>query len=204
MSKSKSNLGSKALISCVLLFAITAVYVLKLDAKLPHESTSEVLLSDISIDRLNGNRVYQNLPFNGEAVTYSKNGRMIEAEEFLNGRRHGHLKKWFENGVLAFESYYENGKRNGVSKSWWSNGNLRSLTEYIDDKADGVAWSWYRTGEKFKRINYLAGEPVGIQKGWRLNGKLFSNYEYKNGRVFGLMKANLCVTLEDEEIQITY
>lgn len=165
-------------------------------------SESIVMLSDITIDRSTGNRVYQNQAYTGSAFKYSKDGIVIGEEQFVDGRRHGHIKKWFRNGNVALESYYEKGRRVGETKSWWSNGNLRSLTYYVDDNADGVAWSWYRSGKKFKRYNHLNGHPIGIQQGWRENGKLFSNFEYRNGRTFGLRKSNLCVTLKDEKLQI--
>lgn len=154
----------------------------------------------VSIDVDSGKRVYEGVPFTGEATTYFADGKLAKAERFKNGRRHGKTKHWFNNGVLAYQASYQIGRRHGVSTSWWDNGNMRTQTRYDNDYAEGVAWSWYRNGNKYKRHNYVAGKPIGLQQGWRLNGKLFSNFEYRNGRTYGLRNSNLCVQLNDEEI----
>jgi len=155
-------------------------------------------LTEISIDKTTGLRMYEGQPYSGEARLYLVDGTLTRAEQFKEGRRHGFLRMWFPDGSPSFDSSYEAGKRDGTTISWWDNGNLRSRTHYVGDQPDGVAWSWYRTGEKFKRYHYEAGQPVGIQQGWRRNGKLFSNFEYRGGRAYGLRNSNLCVELEDE------
>jgi antitoxin component YwqK of YwqJK toxin-antitoxin module len=156
--------------------------------------------SEISISRTTGDREYAGEPFTGLAVSYHSNGILAKEEAFLNGRRHGYVKHWFESGALGFASTYQAGRREGLATSWWGNGNKRSETLYVNDQISGISWRWYKTGEKFKRFNYLAGKPTGLQQAWRSNGKLFSNFEYKNGRVYGLKKANVCFGLEDEEV----
>jgi antitoxin component YwqK of YwqJK toxin-antitoxin module len=159
--------------------------------------------SEISINK-KGQRVYQNQPFTGEMVSYHAAGKLATADQFINGRRQGYAKKWFEDGVLGFESHYVSGFREGTTRSWWFNGNARSETFFVKGKSEGVGWHWYRSGAKFKRYNTLAGKPVGLQQAWRKNGTLFSNFEYKNGRIYGLRKANNCVGLENEVISPDY
>lgn len=154
--------------------------------------------NSITIDRRTGLRMNAGQPFSGTSVRYA-GGRVVSEESFLQGRRHGTLKKWFPSGHLAFESHYVSGRRDGTTRSWWSNGSLRSSSRYVNDKLDGEAWRWYRSGEKFKKLSYDLGEPVGLQQAWRKNGKLFSNFEYRNGRAYGLRNSNMCVELADEE-----
>lgn len=161
--------------------------------------SSVVMITDVTIDRATGLRMVDGKPFTGLAVSTFTNGNPASEERFENGRRHGTLRRWFQEGGLAFESRYEAGRREGVTTSWWRNGNLRTRTTYVNDRPDGVAWSWYRNGMKFKRFQYVGGRPTGLQQGWRQNGKLFSNFEYRNGRTYGLRNSNLCVELEDEQ-----
>tara|TARA_R110002049_G_scaffold25557_7_gene89668 strand:+ start:1577 stop:2146 length:570 start_codon:yes stop_codon:yes gene_type:complete len=161
-----------------------------------------VSLDELRIDPSSGDRIYNGLPFTGLAVQRRGDGQLASEEPFKNGRRHGLLRRWFDNGELAFESAYERGRRDGMTRSWWRNGNIRSKTMYVEDKANGIAWRWYRDGEKFKRYSFSAGVPSGIQQAWRRNGKLFSNFEYRNGRAYGLRNANLCVELENETVAI--
>lgn len=159
-----------------------------------------VLLSALTISKVNGLRMFHGEPFSGEAIKIYSSGGLASSEYFQQGKRSGILKKWFPNGVLSFESHYLNGKLHGETKSWWKNGNLRSHGFYVNGKTEGKSNAWYSTGEKFKQMNYTAGKEVGIQKAWRKTGELFSNYEYVNGRIFGLKRANMCYGLEDEKI----
>ncbi len=39
-----------------------------------------------------------------------------------------------------------------------------------------------------------------MQRSWRENGQLYNNYEARDGRTFGLKRANLCFSLDDEEV----
>ncbi len=151
-----------------------------------------------TLAREQGVRVYRGKPFTGKIVTRHPSGQIATSENYINGKRNGALKKWFDNGVLGFESYYSRGKLHGLTKSWWPNGNQRSKLIYKDGVVHGTSLHWYKSGERFKQMHYVNGSPEGIQQAWRPNGKLYSNYEYKNGRVFGLKKSNLCFGLEDE------
>ncbi len=174
------------------------------DSEVEPTASAFVDLADLSIDRETGDRVFAGEPFTGEARRYAQDGALLQAEQFIGGRRNGYLKMWFPSGLQAFDALYRAGRRNGLATSWWSNGNKRSQTNYVNDQPDGVAWSWYRTGEVFKRYSYAAGQPVGLQQAWRRNGKLFSNFEYRNGRTYGLRNSNLCVGLENEQFSRDY
>lgn len=159
--------------------------------------------NEITINRT-GERVYQGEIFTGEMVSYYPSGQKAESIEFVDGRRSGYSRKWFETGLLGSEIYYQNGRREGFARSWWINGNLRTEAFYIEGKKEGESWTWYRSGAKFKKGNFSQGQPVGIQQGWRENGDLFSNFEYRNGRVYGLNKANTCMGVEDETLSPEY
>jgi antitoxin component YwqK of YwqJK toxin-antitoxin module len=167
------------------------------------ESPLIVDKSEVTINK-QGQRVYQNVPLSGEMISFFDSGKQATADQFVNGRRQGYAKKWFENTTLAYEANYLAGVRHGVSQSWWRNGNLRSKFFYISGKTEGAGWHWYRSGAKFKKFNYQAGQPIGLQQAWRENGKLSSNFEYKNGRTYGLKKSNSCVGLEDEVLSLDY
>lgn len=159
--------------------------------------------SKISINA-QGQRVHENSPFTGTMLSLHDSGTTATEDQFVEGRRHGHAKKWFQDGTLGYEAHYMLGTKEGYTRSWWSNGAKRSSFFFADGKSEGTGWNWYRSGAKFKKFNNVAGKPTGIQQAWRKNGKLFSNFEYKNGRIYGLRKANNCVGLEDEVISPKY
>ncbi|GJM34178.1 MAG: hypothetical protein DHS20C18_31790 [Saprospiraceae bacterium] len=144
---------------------------------------------------------YQGRPFTGISVAYYPDGEKAETIEYLNGKKHGLYKKWFEHGALSFESHYSAGKQHGLTKSWWSNGNLRTASHYEEGVPHGIQKQWYKSGARFKQMQLVFGKEEGLQQSWRENGKIYNNYEAKNGRIFGLKRANLCYELEDENIQ---
>ncbi len=169
-------------------------------------TNSSLLVVDSTHISLNakGERIYKGELFTGEAISYHGHKQPASSDQFVDGRRHGYSKRWFENGVLASEIYYQSSRREGFARFWWSNGTLKSESFYINGKKDGEARSWYHNGNKFKRSNFSLGRPTGLQQAWRENGDLFSNFEYKNGRVYGLNKADTCMGVKDEVLSPGY
>ena len=49
---------------------------------------------------------------------------MIFEGEYLNGKRNGKGKEYYDNGKLTFEGEYLNGKRNGKGREYDYNGKL--------------------------------------------------------------------------------
>ncbi|MEM9679496.1 MAG: toxin-antitoxin system YwqK family antitoxin [Bacteroidota bacterium] len=157
-----------------------------------------VLNDSIVFDRKKGVALYHNKLFTGTAISYYDNDSVATSIDFLEGKRHGQYKKWFEDGNLCFKASYSNGKRHGRSYSWRKNGNLRSESYFISGVAEGEQLQFYQGGHLFKRINLIHGLEEGIQQSWRENGKLYNNYEAKNGRIFGFKRSKLCFKLNNE------
>ncbi len=144
---------------------------------------------------------YQDTPFTGAAVSYYENGQEASRIDYVQGKKQGFYKKWFDTGLLSFESRYVEGKQDGLTSTWWANGNLRSESNYVAGVPDGVQKQWYKSGAKLKVIHLSQGKEEGLQQSWRENGKLYNNYEARNGRIFGLKRANLCYELDNERIK---
>ena len=164
-------------------------------------SLEEVSKSELVLKPNIGLVYYQDKPFTGISILNYQNGNKAESVQYINGKRDGALKKWFETGLLSFQSYYVDGKLEKTSKSWWFNGNLRSESHFKNGIANGIQKQWYKSGEIFKQMTIVDGKEEGMQKAWRRNGKIYNNYEAKNGRIFGLKRANLCFQLEEEIVQ---
>lgn len=199
-----SNRTSISLFLVGIVFLIVAALGLGVEWFGPRDNNLFVPIEASDIDRRTGLRYYKGVLFSGHLVEHYPSGEQKTITRYLEGRRHGQLQTWFENGVLAFESHYQHSRLHGAVNSWWQNGNKRTETFYVQGKTEGVSTKWYSTGAMFKLMRYAAGKEEGLQQAWRKNGKLYSNYEYVNGRVFGMKKANLCFGLEDEKIVSTY
>ena len=60
------------------------------------------------------------------------NDEIIFDGEFLNGKRNGKGKEYYDNSVLKFEGEYLNNKRNGKGKQYSDYGRLLFEVEYLN------------------------------------------------------------------------
>lgn len=162
----------------------------------------EVLKDSLRLIPEKGLVFYKDEPFSGISIEYYPDDlSLAERMPYHEGIKHGHTQKWFEDGLLSYEAYYDKGQLIDSSRTWWKNGNIRSQSFYIDGEIHGTQRQWYISGALFKELNYNMGVEEGMQKAWRENGKIYNNFETKNGRIFGLKRANLCFSLDNEEIK---
>lgn len=126
----------------------------------------------------------------GKFWTYFQNGNEFERGQYNQGKLHGRLQRYNENGNLEYSVTYKNGQKNGLEiyYSFLDDEVHISSKEFIDDKLDGNINLFYNnTRYKFK----------AIAKNGKLNGK-YSKYfrflgtaeegNYKNGELDGLVK----------------
>ncbi len=165
------------------------------------QAAQEINKTELSLRANEGLFYYKEKPFSGTALTYLANGTLVESERFVNGKRHGLLKKWYPDGTQSYQAHYQDGLLHGAGNSWWPNGQMRTASNYVDGVTHGKQKQWYRSGVIFKEINLMQGKEQGLQKAWRENGKIYNNYEAKNGRIFGLKRSKLCFELSEEEVQ---
>ena len=68
-------------------------------------------------------------------ICFSLNTDILIFEgEYLNGKRNGKGKEYYENGKLKFKGKYINGERNGKWKEYYDNGHLQFEVEYLNGK----------------------------------------------------------------------
>ena len=60
----------------------------------------------------------------GKIKEYNQGGKLIFEGEYLNGKRNGKGKEYW-NGELIFEGEYLNGLRNGKGKEYYDNKKLK-------------------------------------------------------------------------------
>ena len=103
---------------------------------------------------------------NGKWKEYLKNTNIIIFEgEYLNGKRNGKGKEYYDDSELKFKGEYLNGKRNGIGKEYLRKTNIIIFEgEYLNGKRNGKGKEYYDDGEiKFKG-EYLNGKRNGIGK----------------------------------------
>ncbi|AUP81695.1 hypothetical protein C1H87_19575 [Flavivirga eckloniae] len=152
----------------------------------------------------NGILLYKGLPFTGNVQTYYV-GRNLKSDiEYVDGKKEGYEKHWFENGSKSIERYYTKGLKSGVHKAWWNNTILK-FEYHFNEKGyyHGIVKEWYKTRRLFKSFNYVNGKEVGRQRLWKADGTIKANYEVVNGERFGLIGLKKCytVTTNSDEIK---
>ena len=126
--------------------------------------------SQLNLDVNRGVFLYEMKPFTGTAITMSPNGVKAEKANFLEGKRHGELVKFFPDGSESYKAIYNRGLLNDKAYSWWSNGQLRSVSTYKQGTLNGIQQKWYQSGVLFKETNLSNGQELGLQRAWRENG----------------------------------
>ncbi len=64
------------------------------------------------------------------------------------------------NGQKASEEFYVDGKKQGKSRGWYENGQLKLEVHYVDGKEQGRAITWDENGQETLEINYVDGKVV--------------------------------------------
>ena len=122
---------------------------------------------------------YLNGKRNGKGKEFYQNGLIKFEGEYLNGKRNGKGKEYL-NDILIFEGEYKNGEKNGKGKQYYNSGELEFEGEYLNDrilfgkKYDKNNW------KKFN-LNYINFKG----KEYDDNGKLVFEGEYLNGQKNG-------------------
>ena len=71
----------------------------------------------------------------GKIKEYSRsNDDLLFEGEYLNGKRNGKGKEYYESDKIIFEGEYKNGKRNGKGKIYYNNGELKFEGEFNEGK----------------------------------------------------------------------
>ncbi|NMC98396.1 MAG: hypothetical protein GYA62_01550, partial [Bacteroidales bacterium] len=96
--------------------------------------------SEKDLIKINDTYYYKNTkkPFSGITQDFdSTNGNIYSEFHYLNGKRDGLSRVWWDNGQLEFEGYYKNGLKEGVFKGWYRNGKMAAIRMYKNGLEDG-------------------------------------------------------------------
>ena len=104
--------------------------------KTEYEHDIEYKKEKVNINILKFEGEYLNGKRNGKGKEYYDNGDLLFEGEYLNGKRNGKGKEYYYNGDLLFEGEYLNGKRNGKGKKNYYNGELNKYTMKVDNEDD--------------------------------------------------------------------
>jgi antitoxin component YwqK of YwqJK toxin-antitoxin module len=93
---------------------------------------------------------YQGKPFTGVAYAKSPNGQLTSEVEYVDGRRTGRTRYWYDSGAPELDA------------------------QYVDDYVHGEEWRWDVRGQLREWVRAEFGITLE-QKTWDASGKLVSH-----------------------------
>lgn len=122
--------------------------------------------------------INEDTPFSGKAVVIHPNGQLSFENIYVNGKKEGLYRMWYQNGQLISESTYVNGVMEGVLREWHENGQLSSESTYVNGNLDGVVQDWYENGQLYAERTYMNGVMEGPVRVWDENGQLIGELNH--------------------------
>jgi hypothetical protein len=112
-----------------------------------------------------------NGPKNGEWITRRTNGTIKTRINYKNGIKDGISTLYHADGKsIQLAMPYVNGKRHGTSKKYFDNGQLYAETSYQNDELHGARITYYRSGKIKSRLTYYNGQPYADLEEYYLSG----------------------------------
>jgi len=142
----------------------------------------------------------QSKPYSGENLCIHKNssGQYFSKGEIRNGKRHGKMTFWDENGQIYRERDFKDGVlvSNTFYEYFYPSDQIESVNNYKVLTKDGIQgfikdgkWTyWHENGQKNREENYKNGVLDGIQKWWHENGQIFLKGNFKDDKPDGKYK----------------
>jgi antitoxin component YwqK of YwqJK toxin-antitoxin module len=118
-------------------------------------------------------------------------GRVIwlsSESEYKDGKRHGLMKGFFENGELKEMAHFKDGKIHGFAKFYFENGKLKTEYNFKDDKIHGLFKRYYENGKLEIENNFKDGKAHGSYRVYYENGQQSVEAYNKDDKMHGLFK----------------
>lgn len=93
-------------------------------------------------------------------------GRLHEAAEYVNGKKHGEYELWNVIGNIEERGTYEEGEKHGLYELWYENGSIKERAIYQKGGKHGIAEDYYDDGEIKRKIQYIYGKKEGEEISW--------------------------------------
>jgi antitoxin component YwqK of YwqJK toxin-antitoxin module len=109
------------------------------------------------------------------------NDRLTITEEWVDGKKHGMTKKYYDDGKVAEITEWKNGVQDGIWEQYYENNQLRLKTRYKEGKRTGIFVSYTPEGLPFIKGQYSEGLMDGTWVYYDENGNPDITGEYIKG-----------------------
>ena len=114
-------------------------------------------------------------------MTYD-DGRTMATRFFKEGRLHGPVKAWYQDGTPWLEGAYVMDIPTGKWRTWTRSGNLLWSAGYINGERQGAWDEWFPDGQPKSKSRFRKGKPEGGYQEWYPTGKTRLRGSYSEGR----------------------
>ena len=158
------------------------------EIKVPNEYTSD----DQVIEDKESNLILDSktkLPIDGTVkIFYEPSHALKSIIDYKNGKYHGFIKGYFENGKLQVEGKFINGNSDGPLRLYYESGKLNEEMPFKDGKPEGLVKIYYESGKLKGEMLFKDGKPEGLVKTYYESGKIKEEKIFKNGKLEGTSK----------------
>jgi antitoxin component YwqK of YwqJK toxin-antitoxin module len=123
----------------------------------------------------------------GVYVEYWPNGNLKANIPYKNGKAHGHVHGWHEDGTDAFKGHFNEGVKQGVHITFYKvtekeSNKMAHVFKYNEKgELDGDEETFHRTGRLFVVLPYKNGKAHGPLECWNIDREQYICVNYKNG-----------------------
>jgi len=98
---------------------------------------------------------------------------------YRNNKMNGLYQTWWcTTGEKWYEGTFIEDKKDGLHKEWYEDGQKCNECHFKEGKKHGLYQSWLRDGQKIYEISYIDGKKHGYSKRWNDQGELIEDLLY--------------------------
>ncbi len=117
----------------------------------------------------------------GEQKAYYQSGEIFSIRRYSKGVPHGKSEFYYPNGVKKTEIPYDNGEVHGIVPLYFDNGNLKREAQYYRGIKDNTDTFWNYRGNKVGQKSYKLGTLLS-ERYWDNNNHLIKEILYQDGK----------------------
>lgn len=107
---------------------------------------------------------YKKGDLHGVRKSFYPGGSVSEEVTWVENKKNGKWKQYYEDGSLRLESSYKDDKLNGLYQLFFPDSTVKIKGMFLDDVSHGV-WSYYNEGgSEAYSLEYQNGQPVDMDK----------------------------------------
>ncbi len=126
---------------------------------------------------------FQNNIRTGLWTTCTEDKKKIAETTYVDDRKQGPAREFYETGELMAEGSYTNGNRSGTWTGYHENGKVNMTGRFVDDQMEGTWKEYSPEGKLTSEGNYTKGLKNGIFIYYTSSGDVKNRIQYRNDQI---------------------